>query len=74
MLHCKKSNSTFVMLLVMIVDMMAMFMMLMMMTNKSSSRTCCLEKRERGYSPISSRLRMIAIEVDWIILLNWMVS
>ena len=62
------------MLLVMIVDMMAMFMMLMMMTNKSSSRTCCLERRERGYSPISSRLRMITIEIHLIVQLNWMVS
>ena len=33
-LHCKKSNSTFVMLLVMIVEMMVMFMILIMMTNK----------------------------------------
>ena len=40
-LHCGKSNSTFVMLLVMIVEMMAMFMVLMMMINKTN---CSLEK------------------------------
>ena len=47
-LHCKKSNSTFVMLLVMIVEMMAMFMMLMMMTNKS--HLLFGEKRKRVQS------------------------
>ena len=48
MLHCEKSNSTFVMLLVMIVEMMAMFMILRMMTNKSHLQ--CGEKKKRGES------------------------
>ena len=71
-LHGRKSTSSFVMLLVMIAEMMAMFVILMMMTNELHLRN--VEKRGRVDTPIPSPLRMIAIEVDWIILLNWMVS
>ena len=44
-LHCQKSNSSFVMLLVMMVEVMAMFMILMMMTNKLHLRN--VERRGR---------------------------
>ena len=70
-LHDRKSTSSFVMLLVMIVEMMAIFMILMMMTNEFHLRN--EEKRGRVDSPIPSPLRMIAIEIDSITLLDWMV-
>ena len=56
------------MLLVMIAEMMAM---LMMMTNELHLRNS--EKRGRVDTPILSPLRMIAIEIDSITLLDWMV-
>ena len=68
-LYCRKTNPTFVMLLVMIVDMMAMFMKLMMMTNEFHLHN--VEKRGRVDTPIPSPLRMIAIEIDSITLLDW---
>ena len=70
-LHGRKSTSSFVMLLVMIAEMMAMFVILMMMTNKLHLRN--VEKRGRVDTPILSPLRMIAIEIDSITLLDWMV-
>ena len=70
-LHGRKSNSFFVMLLSMIVEMMAMFGILMMMTNELHLRN--VEKRGRVDTPILSPLRMIAIEIDSITLLDWMV-
>ena len=60
------------MLLVMIVEMMAMFMISMMMTKKSHLRN--IEKRGIVDSPITSPLRMIAVQIDSITLLDWMVS
>ena len=68
-LHGRKSTSSFVMLLVMIAEMMAMFVILMMMTNKLHLGN--VEKRGRVDTPIP--LRMIAIEIDSITLLDWMV-
>ena len=59
------------MLLVMIVEMMAMFMISMMMTKKSHLRN--IEKRGIVDSPITSPLRMIAVQIDSITLLDWMV-
>ena len=70
-LHGRKSTSSFVMLLVMIVEMMAMFMILMMMTNELHLRN--VEKRGTVDSPIPSPLRIIAVEIDLITLLDWMV-
>ena len=60
------------MLLVMIAEMMAMSVILMMMmTNELHLRN--VEKRGRVGTPILSPLRMIAIEIDSITLLGWMV-
>ena len=56
----------------MIAEMMAMFVILMMMTNKLHLRN--VEKRGRVDTPILSPLRMIAIEIDLITLLNLIVS
>ena len=70
-LHGRKSTSSFVMLLVMIAEMMAMFVILMMMTNKSHLRN--VEKRGRVDTPILSPVRIIAVEIDSITLLDWMV-
>ena len=70
-LHGRKSTSSFVMLLVMIAEMMAMFVILMMMTNNLHLRN--VEKRGRVDIPIPSPLRMIAIEIDSITLLDRMV-
>ena len=69
-LHGRKSTSSFVMLLVMIAEMMAMFVILMMMTNELHLRN--VEKRGRVDTHILSPLRMIAIEIDSITLLDWM--
>ena len=70
-LHGRKSTSSFVMLLVMIAEMLAMSVILMMMTNELHLRN--VEKRGRVDTPIPSPLRMIAIEIDSITLLDWMV-
>ena len=70
-LHGWKSTSSSVMLLVMISEMMAMFVILMMMTNKLHLRT--VEKRGRVDTPIPSPRRIIAVEIDSITLLDWMV-
>ena len=70
-LHGRKSTSSFVMLLVMIAEMMAMSVILMMMTNEL--HLCNVEKRGRVDTPIPSPLRMIAIEIESITLLDWMV-
>ena len=69
-LHDRKSTSSFVMLLVKIMEMMAMFMILMMMTNKFHLRN--EEKRGRVDTTIPSPLRIIAVEIDSITLLDWM--
>ena len=50
-LHCQKSNSSFVMLLVMMVEMMTMFMILMMMTNMSHLQFG--EEGKRGQSHLT---------------------
>ena len=70
-LHGRKSTSSFVMLLVMIAEMLAMSVILMMMTNELHLRN--VERRGRVDTPIQSPLRMIAIEIDSITLLGWMV-
>ena len=70
-LHGWKSTSSSVMLLVMIAEMMAMSVILMMMTNELHLGN--VEKRGRVGTPILSPLRMIAIEIDSITLLGWMV-
>ena len=59
------------MLLVMIAEMMAMFVILIVMTNKFHLRN--VEKRGRVDTPIPSPLRMIAVEIDSITLLDSMV-
>ena len=59
------------MLWVMIAEMMAMSVILMMMTNELHLGN--VEKRGRVGTPILSPLRMIAIEIDSITLLGWMV-
>ena len=66
-LHGRKSTSSFVM----IAEMMAMFLILIMMTNELHLRN--VEKRGRVDTPIPSPLRIIAIEIDSITLLDWMV-
>ena len=70
-LHGRKSTSSFVMLLVMIAEMMAMFVILIMMTNELHLRN--VEKRGRVDTPILSPVRIIAVEIDSITLLDWMV-
>ena len=60
-LHCQKSNSSFVMLLVMIVEMTAMFITLMMMMQFG-------EEGKRGQSHFEPS------KDDLIKLMNWMVS
>ena len=60
-LHCQKSNSSFVMLLVMIVEMTAMFITLMMMMQFG-------EEGKRGQSHLEPSKN------EMIIMLNWMVS
>ena len=57
--------------MVMIAEMMAMSVILMMMTNELHLRN--VEKRGRVDTPIPSPLRMIAIQIDSITLLDWMV-
>ena len=61
MLHCQKSNSSFVMLLVMIVEMTAMFITLMMMMQFG-------EEGKRGQSHLEPSKN------ELIIMLNWMVG
>ena len=52
-------------------EMMVMSMILIVMTNEFHLRN--EEKRGRVDTPILSPLRMIAIEIDSITLLDWMV-
>ena len=72
-LHCRKLNSSFVMLCCWWWS-WRWWWCSWYWWSWQTSCTCTLEKRGRGDSPISSRLRMIAIQIDLITLLNLIVS